>query len=212
MADNDLSLAELLAARLCHDLVGPIGAVSNGVELLGDGGKPDPEVLDLVAGSARAASRRLQAFRVTYGTGNALPSSGIMAETRRLASALCGDGRTTVDWPAPDAATEASVTKETARQTLNVFMLALDALPRGGTIRVVTAGTGGRFRLLVSASGQHAGLPEEVRAQFTDAGRDLTPRNVTAHLGRVWASDAGGKLEFSAAHEICSFTLDVPTA
>src|SRR6185436_19261149 len=82
---TDLMLAELMAARLCHDLVGSVGAVANGVELLGDSrSRPDPEVLELVAQSARAASRRLQAFRVAYGTGNALPSSGMFAEARRL--------------------------------------------------------------------------------------------------------------------------------
>jgi histidine phosphotransferase ChpT len=206
----DLSLAELLAARLCHDLVGPVGAVSNGVELLADGGKPDPEVLELVAGSARQASRRLQVFRVTYGTGNALPSSGIMAEVRRLATALCGDGRISADWPPPSSEVEAVTNKQVARQTLNLFMLAMESLPRGGSIRVVLAGNAGRFRLLMTAAGQHAGLPEEVRVQFTDGAPEVTPRSVTAHLGRIWAKESGGNLEFTAGRDTCSFALDIP--
>jgi histidine phosphotransferase ChpT len=180
--------------------------------LLADGGKPDPEVLELVAGSARQASRKLQVFRVTYGTGNALPSSGIMAEVRRLATALCGDGRISADWPAPGGDIEAATNKQVARQTLNLFMLAMEALPRGGSIRVVLAGNAGRFRLLLSAAGPHAGLPEEVRAQFADGAPEVTPRSVTAHLGRIWAKESGGSLEFTSSRDACSFALDVPVA
>src|SRR5258708_19826022 len=104
---TDLQFAELMAARLCHDLVGPIGAVANGVELLTDGGSGDAEVTGLIAVSARQATRRLQWFRVAFGSASGLPTSAMFGETRRLAQGLFEGGRGTLDWAPPDAAVAA---------------------------------------------------------------------------------------------------------
>jgi histidine phosphotransferase ChpT len=106
---QDLRLCELLAARICHDLVGPIGAVANGVELLGDDGSgADAEVVGLIAGSAKVASRRLQAFRVAFGSANTLPSTGWGNAVRELASGLVEEGKATLDWPAVPMEVETS--------------------------------------------------------------------------------------------------------
>lgn len=212
---TELALAESMAARLCHDLVGSVGAVANGVELLADSrSRPDPEVVDLVAQSARQASRRLQAFRVAYGTGNALPGSGMFAEVRRLANALCEGGRVTLDWATPDAALEQVATKDAARLLLNTVLMAIDTLPRGGTVRVVTTSADGRLRFAIEATGNHIGLPEEVRTMLTGDVEtlELTPRNVVAYLARRSAQELGGSFAFTAGTQGCSFVMDVPAA
>jgi len=210
---TDLMLAELMAARLCHDLVGSVGAVANGVELLGDSrSRPDPEVIELVAQSARQASRRLQAFRVAYGTGNALPSSGMFSEARRLAIAVCEGGKTTLDWPVPGPEIEAVASRNAARLTLNIVLMAVETLPRGGTVRIALSSGDGRTKAAIEATGNHIGLPDEVRAMLTGSPDevDLTARNIVVYLARRGAETAGGSFVFAAGTNACSFALDLP--
>lgn len=210
---TDLMLAELMAARLCHDLVGSVGAVANGVELLGDSrSRPDPEVIELVAQSARTASRRLQAFRVAYGTGNALPSSGMFAEARRLAIAVSEGGKTTLDWPAPSQDVESIASRNAARLILNTVLMAVETLPRGGTVKVVLAAASGRTTAAIEVAGAHLGLPDEVRAMLTGNldEVELTPRNIVVYLARRSAETMGGTFVFAGGTNGCSYTIDVP--
>ena len=210
---SDLMLAELMAARLCHDLVGSVGAVANGVELLGDSrSRPDPEVIELVAQSARQASRRLQAYRVAYGTGNALPSSGMFAEVRRLATAVCEGGKTTLDWPAPPQDVEAVASRNAARLILNTVLMAIETLPRGGTVKIAMTTGDGHTKATIEATGNHIGLPDEVRAMLTGNldEVDLTPRNIVVYLARRGSETAGGTFVFTGGTNGCSFALDLP--
>jgi histidine phosphotransferase ChpT len=202
-----------MAARLCHDLVGSVGAVANGVELLGDSrARPDPEVIELVAQSAKQASRRLQAFRVAYGTGNALPSSGMFAEVRRLATAVAEGGKTTLDWPAPSADVEAGASRNAARLILNTVLMAVETLPRGGTVKIALSTASGRTNAAIEATGAHIGLPDEVRAMLTGNLDEVepTPRNIVVYLARRSAETMGGSFVFAGGTNGCSFAIDVP--
>ena len=91
----DLQVFELLCSRLCHDLVSPVGAINNGVELLAELG-PDEEALKLVGQSAQAAARRLKFYRVAYGAAGAaeLP----MDELRDLMTGLLVDRHIALGW------------------------------------------------------------------------------------------------------------------
>lgn len=212
---TELELAELMAARLCHDLVGPVGAVANGVELLGDGGGPDPEVTSLIAASARQATRRLQWFRIAFGTANALPASAMLAETRRLALGLFEDGRATLDWPAPDAASEGAATRLTAKLLLNVILLGLEALPRGGTVNVQLGVRGGKMAISVAASGTSARLPDDFQVALrrgVPVG-ELTPKSIPAYLAMRLAETANAQLSVGATMpDRVEFRIELPVA
>jgi histidine phosphotransferase ChpT len=212
---QDLELAELMAARLCHDLVGPIGAVSNGVELLGDGGPPDPEVNALIAQSARQASRRLQWFRIAFGTANALPASGLLAETRRLASGLYEEGRVTLDWPAPDAAAEAAASRQAAKIILNLALLAIEVLPRGGSVQARLTGSAGGLAVQLTALGSGARLPDDIQVALKPGvgSADLTPKSIPAFLAVRVAEAAGTKINVVSSADRVEFsvTLKAPS-
>jgi histidine phosphotransferase ChpT len=197
---TELELAELMAARLCHDLVGPIGAVANGVELLGDGGGPDPEVTSLIAASARQATRRLQWFRIAFGTANALPASSMLAETRRLAAGLFEDGRATLHWPPPDSASEAAATRPAAKLLLNLVLLGLESLPRGGTVNVQIGVRDGSMGIVVAASGTSARVPDDIQTALRRgvAISDLTPKSVPAYLAMRLAETTNAQLTIGA--------------
>jgi len=104
-----LEVLEAFAARICHDFVGAVGAVSNGVELLSEGGQSaDPEILALISSSARTASRRLQYFRTAFGTGSALSAVRPLDGARSLAASFLEEGKVELDWPEPGSAAEAA--------------------------------------------------------------------------------------------------------
>jgi histidine phosphotransferase ChpT len=210
---TDLQLAELMAARLCHDLVGPIGAVANGVELLSDGGGGDAEVTGLIAVSARQATRRLQWFRVAFGSASGLPTSAMFAETRRLAQGLFDEGRVTLDWPAPDAATENAATREAAKLALNLGLFALECLPRGGSVQVRVEPSAASLRLTVTAIGTSARIPEDTQAALRPDVKisELTPKSIPGYLASRLVLACGSKLDVrTPGDDRVEFTADLP--
>ncbi|HTY66538.1 MAG TPA: histidine phosphotransferase family protein [Alphaproteobacteria bacterium] len=211
---TELQLAELMAARLCHDLVGPIGAVANGIELLGDGGAgPDPEVTGLIALSARQATRRLQWFRVAFGSASGLPSAAMFGETRKLASGLFEDGRVALDWADPDPATEAIATREAAKFALNMSLVALECLPRGGSVQVRIMPSRNSVKISVAAIGATARVPDDMQqALRPDAPIvELTPKSVPAYLAARLAYHAGSRLDVRMpADDRVEFAADLP--
>jgi histidine phosphotransferase ChpT len=172
----DLRIVELLAARLCHELVGAIGAISNGIELLDD--EPDfaPDAHALIADSARQAARRLQFYRIAYG------STDIIAEelTRAAVTDLLRTSKIRVRWP------EAPLPDAWRKLACNLLLLASEALTRGGEIRLDIDGPG----LTIVAAGDGIRLTglEPGLLAGTVAAADLEPRTVqpvfTALLAR----------------------------
>jgi histidine phosphotransferase ChpT len=138
----DIRVLELLSSRLCHDLISPIGAVNNGLELLEDedSGMAD-DALELSIKSAKKAADLLQAFRVALGAaGN--QASVRLADARQLAAGILDGGKVSLVWPAEQDAVPAPV--GLAKLVLNLVMLAGECLPRGGSIAVALDGEGGR--------------------------------------------------------------------
>jgi histidine phosphotransferase ChpT len=129
-------LAELLCARLCHDLAGAVGAVTAGAELLAEEGAASPiaaEALDLMANSAVSLAARLRFLRLAMGPGN----QGAPAQARSLAEAYFAKGYPSgewmLDWPHDSPALLAP---DLAKLLLNLVCVAQECLPRGGTIEV----------------------------------------------------------------------------
>jgi len=136
VAFDQEKLAELLCARLCHDLAGAVGAVSAGAELLSDEGTASPlaaEAVSLLADSAASMAARLRFLRLALGPSN----TSAIGEARPLALAYLekgfpqGDWR--LDWPRDQPA---APTADHAKLLLNLICLAQDCLPRGGVITV----------------------------------------------------------------------------
>lgn len=128
-------LTGLLGSRLCHDLISPIGAIANGVELLRLSGQSGPEI-DLIEESVRHANARIRFFRVAFGAATA--QEAVAARDVRAVLAEIGEGgRTRIDWQ-PD--------EDAARSEIRlVFLLLLcleAAMPRGGAVTVARDGKG----------------------------------------------------------------------
>jgi histidine phosphotransferase ChpT len=192
----DLRVLELLSARLCHELVSPIGAVNNGVELLAE---DDPEfvkdAVDLIGQSGRKAGRRLQFYRFAYGfSGSAGGTGG--PDARTLAAGLFEDGKVECTW-SPEAAT---LPLDWQKLACNLVLVAAECLPRGGTI-VVRPLRNGISGIEVRASGDAVTASPEMRVAIgADAVVDeLTSRTVQSYFTARLAEQLGAQLTVALA-------------
>jgi histidine phosphotransferase ChpT len=187
----------LLGSRLCHDLIGPVAAINNGVELLGD---EDPDffrdAVALVGDSARKAASRLQFYRFVFGAGQGTPSG---QSPQALAAALFDGGAILCDYGAAVGA----LGLEWQKLACNLLLVAGEALPRGGRL-VLHAGPHGP---LLEAIGEGNGLPAEIAAALT---LDVEPaelgvRTVCAYVAGASAAALGCRLAVENAPG--SFTI-----
>ena len=189
----DLRIAELLAARLCHELVSPVGAINNGVELLTDDPEFAADAAALIAQSAGQATRRLQFYRIAYGS--TMPIAGDSA--RKATLDLFEESKITCVWPEPFERDVSS------KLICNLFLVAAEALPRGGTLRLGTRPAGG---IELVAAGESARLPAHLPDALvgTPAADAIDTRSVQAAFTASLARRAGllPSIETPASGEI----------
>ena len=186
-----LRVAGLLASRLCHDLVGPLGAVNNGLELIAEEDDMAKEALGLAQRSAKRASSRLQFFRYAFGAAGGEPNFG-HGEARPIALNLLGNGDIAMDWP---DAKGVELPTGAGRLLLNLALLASECLPRGGNVKVSLAPN----RVTMEASGPQARLPAETKAAMAGsvAPAQLTARTVVGYYVMQLAGGIGAKLDMA---------------
>ncbi|PQO22839.1 histidine phosphotransferase [Rhodobacteraceae bacterium WD3A24] len=137
-------LAALIGSRICHDLVSPLGAIGNGVELLSMAGSAPAAELELISESVAAATARLELFRVAFGAAGPGQQIG-PREIRALLPGLGAGGRLEIDWEI-----ETAIERQEARLVLLLLMCVESALPRGG--RVSVTHQGGTWEIVAQAA------------------------------------------------------------
>ncbi len=166
---TDLTFASLLSSRICHDLISPVGAVNNGLEILED--ESDAEMTEqamlLIRSSAASASAKLQFMRLAFGVAGNVSEMVSLDEAKSLTAGLVGDGATKLDW---QVGTQ-SLDKAVLKLLLNMILIGFEALPRGGILRV-GARREGATNLMISAEGPKARLTERA-IQIICEGSDL---------------------------------------
>jgi len=195
----DLRVLELLAARLCHDLISPVSAIANGVELMGE---DDPDFVrqatELVGDSARTANRRLQFYRFAFGfSGGGLTGPAPHA----LAAEFFAESGIACEY---DAAVRQLPIDQQQLACL-MLLLGADGLPRGGQLSLLAGSEGPQ----VDAAGQNAGLSPEAQTALAlrSTAADLTTRTVGAYFAGLLA-DAQGK-RLALAERAGGFRLSV---
>ncbi|HEY4078325.1 MAG TPA: histidine phosphotransferase family protein [Rhizomicrobium sp.] len=177
---NDIEFAALLVSRVCHDLVGPLGAVVNGMEVLED--ERDPamrtEAIKLVTMSADQALARIQFMRIAFGAAGSAGAELDLGEIGRLVQGLLDGGKVTLEWNVP----RLHWGKDWAKLLMNSTLLAVDCLPRGGAV-VVDAGSDPavpNFR--IRATGLNARVTEEVDHALRGESPNVDARHVQPFL------------------------------
>ncbi|MFD0857905.1 histidine phosphotransferase family protein [Roseovarius aquimarinus] len=150
MSQPNLDLSALIGSRICHDLISPVGAIANGLELLGLAGVPDGPEMSLVADSAAHASARLRFFRIAFG----LSSEGQGLPSGELAEVLSGlyRGKIACEWDIAEP-----LPRRLAQASFLGILCAEQAIPHGGTLRV----SGGAGRVRITATGARLTLLPE---------------------------------------------------
>jgi histidine phosphotransferase ChpT len=161
IALEGLDLAALVASRVCHDVISPVGAIVNGLELMEDGADAATTelALDLIRKSAKTASARLQFCRIAFGAAGSAGSAIDTRDAHQVATNFLNDDRTTVEWHVPPA----FLPKNRVKLLLNLLMLAAGAIPRGGTIKVEGTGEGDTTGFAVTVTGLNARVPPHAR-------------------------------------------------
>jgi histidine phosphotransferase ChpT len=191
-------LASLLCSRLCHDLMSPVGALNNGIELLAD--ETDPgmrdKCLELLADSARASANKLKFFRLAFGAAGGF---GDAVDTHEAQAALEGvfgpERRIEVGWVVSDG----KLPKGAVKLLLNLALLAGDALVRGGRLDVGAETRDGEIELAVRAEGPRILLDPVLRETLANGaeGGTIEPRAAGAWLAHCLAAEAGASVQLS---------------
>jgi len=135
-----LDLAALLCSRLCHDLISPVGAIINGLEVMEEDKDEETKAfaLDLIKKSAGQASAKLQFCRLAFGASGSAGAQIELGDAERAARGLLEDGKATLVWNLP----RALVAKNRVKLLLNMLLVASAAIPRGGTLTADPRGEG----------------------------------------------------------------------
>ncbi|TCP36870.1 histidine phosphotransferase family protein [Sphingomonas sp. BK235] len=200
MTISPVDFASLLCSRLCHDLLSPVGALNNGLELLND--ETDPEMrarcLELLNESARVSANKLKFFRLAFGAAGGFGERVDVREARQAVEGLLGDNkRLQLQW----LIEEAELPKAAVKVLLNLALIAGDTLVRGGTVTIGVEETAETTEIVLRAEGPRLVLDPELRATLTDgAGAEaITPRAAAAFLVNAIAAEAGGSVMVSDA-------------
>ncbi|GAC1336153.1 MAG: histidine phosphotransferase family protein [Beijerinckiaceae bacterium] len=164
---DSLDLAALLCSRVCHDVISPVGAIVNGLEVLEDEQDADMRTfaLELIKKSARTASARLQFCRLAFGAAGSAGAAIDTGDAEQVARGLLVDERTKLEWNAA----RVLMPKNKVKLALNLCLIAAAAIPRGGLIRVTVTGEGEGTAIVVEASGTNARVAGHVPSLLTGA-------------------------------------------
>jgi histidine phosphotransferase ChpT len=159
-----LDLAALLCSRVCHDLINPVGAIVNGLEVLDSSGKAEDRdfALDLIRKSAVSTSARLQFCRIAYGAAGSAGTQIDLGEAQKVARGHLEDEKTKLTWNLPHLL----MAKNRVKLLLNMLVIAQQAIPRGGELIADPLGAGETMGFSIRAAGQNAREPHDLAAQL----------------------------------------------
>lgn len=192
-----LDLASMLCSRLCHDLLSPVGALNNGLELLVD--EQDPEMrqrcFELLEQSAKASADKLKFFRLAFGAAGGFGEMVPVEEAQDVVNALVGgNDRVEVHW----ALTAQTLPKPAIKTMLNLASIALDSLLRGGKLDIGAELLDKSSEIVVRATGERIAFDDTIgeALQGNIPVDELTSRTAPAHMLYLLAEELGGGLQY----------------
>lgn len=193
---SDLDLAALLCSRVCHDVISPVGAIANGLELM-----DDPEIddemkktaLEMVKSSARTATAKLKFCRIAFGASGSAGALIDMSEAGEVAKGFMGDDKAKLEWNVP----RENRPKQEVKLLLNMLLMAITGIPRGGLVTVAVVGRD----FTIHAKGERAKINESLASALNGTAEltSLDARLVQPYYARLLAEAAGLELSMHMA-------------
>ena len=198
MPMDAVDFASLLCSRLCHDLLSPVGAMNNGLELLADEHDPGmrEQVMGLLSDSATSSANKLKFFRLAFGAAGGYDSEIDANEAKTAIEGLfCSTGKIKLGW----MVTPPTLAKPAIKVLLNLALIAGDALVRGGQLDVGAELRDGITEIVVRAEGDRVILDPEIRKALLGevADSDVAPRGAGAWLAQQLVRKYGGSIQAS---------------
>jgi len=208
---SQTDLAALMCSRLCHDLLSPVGALSNGLELLAD--ENDPEMrqrcIELLEQSAKISTDKLKFFRLAFGAAGGFGESVPVEEAQEVIRSLVADAkRVDLNW----AMTETMLPKPAIKVLLNIAQIALEALVRGGTLALGAERRDGNVEIVARATGERIAFDEMVGAALQGEleASQINSRTAAAHMIALVAEELGGGLQYKLAGGVLVLGAVIP--
>jgi histidine phosphotransferase ChpT len=180
----DMRVLELLSSKICHDLVSPVSAINNGVELIEDiGGSVVDEAMKLIGNSAGHAARRLRLFRMAYGRAGSEENLAVK-DVRQTVEQYLAAGKTMLTWPDDQPSAETVTQRGFLKTLLNLMILSEEILAYGGVVTLRSLGQGEGVGCRLEIVGRGAQLSPNYRAALegTATIEELTPRTIQAYI------------------------------
>jgi histidine phosphotransferase ChpT len=198
-APDSLELAALLCSRVCHDLISPVGAIVNGLEVLDDNPKPEDRdfALDLIRKSAKTASARLQFCRLAFGAAGSSGAQIDLGDAQTMARGHIEDAKTAIAWNLP----RLLLPKNRVKLLLNMLIIAQQTIPRGGTLTVDPIGEGEVMSFRVTATGLNARVPQNIADMLSGQAHAADAHAVQPYYTRLLAEACGLKVKLAAEGE-----------
>ncbi len=187
---SDLDLAALISSKICHDVIGPVGAISIGLGVLEEDDAPEARAyaLEVIKNVTAQASARLEFARFAFGASGSAGSTIDLDMARQLSLAYVGSEKHKMSW----SGLNGHMQKDKAKLLLNLVMTAISALPRGGTIDVEVGGTLDAPQFVFTCCGRGARAPNHL-VPFLEgrAGDGVDAMSVQAYYTTRLAEQAG---------------------
>ncbi len=198
-APDQLELAALLCSRVCHDLISPVGAIVNGLEVLDDNPKPEDRdfALDLIRKSAKTASARLQFCRLAFGAAGSAGAQIDLGDAQTMARGHIEDAKTTIAWNLP----RLLLPKNRVKLLLNMLVIAQQTIPRGGVLTIDPIGDGETMSFRVTATGLNARVPQNIADMLAGSAHAADAHAVQPYYTRLLAEACGLKVKLAAEGE-----------
>ena len=204
------TLSAMLCARICHDLISPVGALGTAIEILDDPDNVDmyDDAMALVRTSSRQAAAKLKFLRIACGAAGTAPGIIPTAEVTKLSNDMFADSKPDLVWNIDSD----GIDKDRARILMNLIMLAIQAAPRGGTVTVSRHGQGEGANFVLVSQGPKARLDAAIAQAIAGKAPEdgFDGRSIQPLYANLLSRDIGGTLEASADDTIITFKANFP--
>jgi len=194
----DMRVLELLSSKMCHDLISPVSAINNGVELIEDiGGSVVEEAMKLIGDSAGHASRRLRLFRMAYGRAGG--EEGLAAkDIKLLADQYMAGGKVTLNWPDDQPSQLVAAHPGFLKVLLNFIIMAEEVLAYGGAASLRGVDAVDEIGCRLEIVGRSAQLAPHLQAALEGTApiSELTPRSIQSYVTGRFAANFNLKLKY----------------
>ena len=207
---SDLDLSALLASRVCHDVIGPVGAIINGLEVLEE--DSDEEMREIAMGlvkkSAESASAKLKFARLAFGASGSAGSEIDLSEAGEILTEFATTPRVSLELNCPHQTRP----KDQVKLLMNMVLIGISTIPRGGVIKIMATEDRDNPFYEVRCSGRGAKFPEKVGA-LMNAEVDITEidaRDVQAYFTGLISRNLDLELSTEIIYEETVFVARIP--